>query len=291
MLFPILNGLSQGALLFLAASGLSLVFGVLGILNFAHGGFFALGAFVTYSLASGAQLPAWQFVGLVVVASILVGVLGILVEMTVFRRIYHLPPLDALLATYAVLLTTQGAITQIWGVNPLGLPLPDGFRQAWYLADASIPVYDLLLIGVGFLVGGGLWYLLERTNIGLMVRAIAADRTMAASLGINVRMIFTLMFGLGTALAGLGGGLLAPLVLIDTSLAAILVIQAFAVVIVGGLGSMLGAFIAAIFLGLLNSILVSVDPELAGYSLYIGMAAILMVRPQGLMGTPLELRR
>ena len=291
ILLTVLNGVSQGVLLFLVASGLSLVFGVMGILNFAHGGFFALGAFLVYTLTAGAAVPAPQFLALALVAALLVGAVGMAVETVVFRRIYHLAPIDALLATYAVLLTIQGAITQVWGVNPVGQAMPPELQSAVTIAGATLPIYDFVLIAIGGIVLVSVWWLLQRTSLGRSVRAIAADRTMSASLGIDTRRVFTLMFGLGTALAGLGGALVAPLVQIDTSLAATFVIQSFAVVIVGGLGNMYGALVAAVLLGLLNSTLVGIDPAFSDFSLFLGMALILLVRPQGLFGMPAGERR
>lgn len=284
LLLPVFNGIAQGVLLFLVASGLSLIFGVMGILNFAHGGFFALGAVVMYSLTAGAGLPLWQFVLLLIVGAAIVGAVGVIAEMAIFRRIYQLAPIDALFATYAVLLTIQGAITQFWGVNPLGVGRPTELRGAARLAGVDVPAYDFLLIAVGAVVVVGLWWLLERTTFGRMVRATAADRTMSACLGVNVRFIFAAMFGLGSFLAGLGGGLISPLVQIDTSLAATFVIQSFAVVIVGGLGSILGALVASLLLGLLDSVLIALDPTYASFSVYLGMTVILLLRPRGLFG-------
>ncbi len=290
MLPTLIAGLSDGVFLFLVASGLSLIFGVMGVLNFAHGGFFALGAFVLHSLTRGAQLEAWQFVALAAVAAIGVGGVGLAVEATVFRRIYHLPPIDALLATYAVLLTIQGAITQIWGVEPLGQAMPTAFLEALRLGGSEIPAYEAFVVAVGAAVVVGLWLFLDRTDLGRSVRAVAADRSMAACLGIDVRRIYSLMFGLGIALAGLGGALVAPRIQITSGLAATYVIESFAVVIVGGLGSTTGALLAAVLLGLLNSVLVAVDPGLSGFSLYLGMAVVLLIRPQGLLGVDPERR-
>lgn len=284
ILLIVLSGIAQGVLLFLVAAGLSLIFGVMGVLNFAHGGFFALGAFFVYSLTAGATLPAPQFLLLAVVASLLVGGIGMAAEMIVFRRIYHLAPIDALLATYAVLLVIQGGITQTWGVNPVGVQMPPQLQSAVTVAGATLPDYDFVLLAVGGLVVLGVWWLLEATSLGRSVRAIAADRAMSASLGIDTRRIFTLMFGLGTFLAGLGGALVAPLVQVDTGLAATFVIESFAVVIVGGLGNMFGTLVAAVLLGLLNSVLVGIDPSLSDFSLYAGMAVILLLRPNGLFG-------
>lgn len=290
MLLTLIAGLSDGVLLFLVASGLSLIFGVLGVLNFSHGGFFALGAFVTHTLTRGAQLEAWQFVALALVGGVLVGGLGLVVEATVFRRIYHLAPIDALLATYAVLLTIQGAITQLWGVEPLGQAMPAAFLQLIQIGTTEIPSYEAFVVAVGAVVVVGLWVFLERSDLGRSVRAVAADRGMAACLGIDVRRVFALMVGLGTALAGLGGALVAPRIQITSGLASTYVIESFAVVIVGGLGSMPGALLAAVLLGLLNSLVVTFDPALSGFSLYLGMAVVLLLRPQGLLGTDPERR-
>lgn len=284
LVLPILNGISQGVLLFLVASGLSLVFGVMGLLNFAHGGFLALGAFVTYSLTAGASLPAWQFLLVVIAGALAVGVVGIAAEVLVFRRIYHLPPINALFATYAVLLTLQGTMTQFWGVNPLGVARSPEFRGAIRLAGADVPAYDLALIAIGAVVVVALWWLLERSAFGRVVRATAADRVMSACLGINVRFIFAAMFGIGTFLAALGGGLVSQLVQVDAGLAATFVIQSFAVVIVGGLGSIFGALVASLLLGLLDSLVVSIDPTFSGFTLYLGMALMLLARPSGLFG-------
>ena len=143
----------------------------------------------------------------------------------------------------------------------------------------------MLLIGIGVAVGAYLWFQLTRTSLGRMVRAVAADRNMSAALGVNVGLVFTGMFGLGVFLAGIGGALASPLFQLDASLASTLVLESFAVVLVGGVGSVTGAFIAALILGLLNSFLVAFDPSLAEFSLYITMAAVLLVRPSGLLGT------
>lgn len=284
LILPVFNGVSQGVLLFLVASGLSLIFGVMGLLNFAHGGFFALGAFVTYTLTAGVSLPAWQFLLVVLAGSAGIGILGITAEVFVFRRIYHLAPIDALLATYAVLLTIQGGITQVWGVSPLGVARSPEFRGAIQIAGTDVPAYDFALIGLGAVVVVALWWLLERSSFGRIVRATAADRMMSACLGVNVKAVFAVMFGLGSFLAALGGGLVSQLVQIDSSLAATFVIQSFAVVIVGGLGSITGALVAAVLLGLLDSLVVSIEPTYSGFSLYLGMTLILLARPSGLFG-------
>lgn len=284
LVLPLVNGVAFAMLMFIVASGLTLIFGVMRIVNFAHGGFFALGAFLAFTLAAGQRLPFAEFAVAAVGAAILCAVLGMVAEVLVFRRIYHMSHSQALLATYAVLLILQGSLTLFWGNNPRSQPLPSDFGHSVLIVGVQAASYNLLLIGIGVVVGAYLWVQLTRTSLGRMVRAVAADRTMSASLGINVGLVFTGMFGLGVFLAGLGGALASPLFQLDSSLAGTLVLESFAVVLIGGLGSVTGAFIAAMVLGLLNSFLVAYEPTLADFSLYMVMAAVLLVRPTGLLG-------
>ena len=279
-----INGVAFAMLMFIVASGLTLIFGVMRIVNFAHGGFFALGAFLAFTLAAGQRMPFVEFAVAAVGAAIICAVLGMVAEVVVFRRIYHMAHAQALLATYAVLLILQGSLTLFWGNNPRSQPLPTDFGHAVLIFGVQAASYNLLLIAIGVLVGAYLWLQLTRTSLGRMVRAVAADRTMSASLGINVGLVFTGMFGLGVFLAGLGGALASPLFQLDSSLAGTLVLESFAVVLIGGLGSVTGAFIAAMVLGLLNSFLVAYEPTLADFSLYMVMAGVLLVRPTGLLG-------
>lgn len=287
IVLPIVNGVAFAMLMFIVASGLTLIFGVMRVVNFAHGGFFAIGAFLTFTLAAGQRLPFFEFAIAAVGSAILCAILGMIAEVVVFRRIYHLPHSHALLATYAVLLILQGSLTLLWGNNPRSQPLPTDFQHAVVILGVQAASYNILLIGLGALVGIYLWVQLTRTSVGRMVRAVAADRTMSASLGINVGLVFTGMFGLGVFLAGLGGALASPLFQLDSSLASTLVLESFAVVLIGGLGSVTGALIAALILGLLNSFLVAYSPTLADFSLYFTMAAVLLLRPAGLLGAPL----
>jgi branched-chain amino acid transport system permease protein len=284
IVLPIVNGVAFAMLMFIVASGLTLIFGVMRIVNFAHGGFFALGAFLTFTLAAGSRLPFAEFAIAAVGAAVICALLGMLAEVLVFRRIYHMAHAHALLATYAVLLILQGSLVLIWGNDPRSQPLPTDFMHAVQVFGVPAASYNVLLIGVGLAVGVYLWVQLTRTSLGRMVRAVAADRTMSAALGINVGLVFTGMFGLGVFLAGLAGALSAPLFQLDASLASTLVLESFAVVLVGGLGSVTGALIAALVLGLLNSFLVAFDPVLADFSLYLVMAGVLLVRPTGLLG-------
>ena len=284
VVLPIVNGVAFAMLMFIVASGLTLIFGVMRIVNFAHGGFFALGAFLAFTLAAGRRLPFAEFALAAAGAAIACAILGMVAEILIFRRIYHMAHSRALLATYAVLLILQGSLVLFWGNNPRSQPLPTDFQHAVVILGVPAASYNVLLIGLGVAVGLYLWLQLTQTAVGRMVRAVAADRMMSASLGINVGLVFTGMFGLGVFLAGLGGALASPLFQLDSSLASTLVLESFAVVLVGGLGSVTGALVAALILGLLNSFLVAYEPTLADFSLYLVMAGVLLVRPTGLLG-------
>lgn len=285
VLLPLIDGLAGGVLLFLASSGLTLIYGVMRVLNFSHGGFFMLGAFITYSLTGGGhQVPALVLVALMLAAGVLTAASGAVAEVVLFRRLYGESDLTSLLGTFALLLTLQGLGRQVWGINGLSQPQSNGFLTRITVRGLDIPVYDLFLLGIGVITVVGLEYLVLRTEFGRMVRATAADRTMAALTGIDVRRVFLTMFCLGIFLAGLGGGLISPLIGLTPDLAVDFIIQAFAVVIIGGLGSIRGAFVAALLLGLLNAYLVTFVPQTAEFSVYFGLIVVLLVRPQGLFG-------
>jgi branched-chain amino acid transport system permease protein len=285
IVLPTINGIAFAMLLFIVASGLTLIFGVMRVVNFAHGGFFALGAFLTYTIAQGKEFTFLHFFLLGVAAALACAALGMVAEVFVFRRIYHMAHSYQLLATYAILLILQGSLTVFWGNNPRSQPLPTDFNHAVVVLDVFVSKYNLLLIGIGVAVALYLWFQLSHTSLGRMVRAVATDRDMSACLGVNVGLVFTGMFGVGVFLAGLGGALAAPLFQLDATLASTLVLQSFAVVLVGGAGSVAGALIAALLLGLLNSFLVAFDPRLAEFSLYMAMAGVLLIRPTGILGT------
>ena len=207
VVLPVVNGVAFAMLMFIVASGLSLIFGVMKIVNFAHGGFFALGAFLAFTLAAGQRLPFWEFALAAAGSAVICAALGMVAEVLVFRRIYHMSHSQALLATYAVLLILQGGLTLVWGTSPRSQPLPSDFRHAVDVLGVPAASYNLLLIGIGVVVALYLYFQLNLTAAGRMVRAVAADRSMSACLGINVGFVFTGMFGLGVFLAGLGGSL------------------------------------------------------------------------------------
>lgn len=285
------NGVSYGFLLFLVAAGLSLVFGVLGVLNFAHGGFFMLGAFLAYQIGGAAGLSPWLFLIVAFASGMGVAALAAVVEVGLFRPMYARDHLDWLLMTFSLSLVAQGAVRELWGVNPVTVSFPQGWDGAFEVFGAKVPQYSFFVIIVGLVILAGLGFLLFKTRWGQIIRAVAEDRWMAQALGINVTVVFTVVFAFGLFLAGLAGAMVAPTQALTQTLGTVFLIQAFAVVIVGGLDSVPGALVAAILLGLLNSFLVTTYSSLAPYSFYFGLIVVLLVRPQGILGSKELLRR
>lgn len=279
------TGLTDGMLVFLVASGLTLVLGVMGVVNFSHGGFFMLGAYLGYEFMGGRAVSTWLFIVLILAASVATAVVGLAAERVLFRRLYRLPEVTSLLGTYALLLILEGAAQLIWGQDPRTQPEPNGLVRVFTLAGAQIPRYDILVLVAGVVTVAGLELLIRRTDFGRQLTAVAEDRFMAGLLGINVNRVFAATFALGIFLAGLGGTMAGPTLSMVPDIAVTFILQAFAVVIVGGFGSIAGSLIAALALGLLNSYLATYVPSLADFSLYLLMAVVLVVRPQGLLGS------
>jgi branched-chain amino acid transport system permease protein len=286
VILPLVNGLSQAMLLFLIASGLTLVFGVLGILNFSHGALFMMGAYVGYSLIQDKAFPLWLFILIVLLSGVAVGILGALIEILVLRRIYHVDEIFILLATFSLLLILQGTVHQIWGATYLSVNFPQGFGGGINIGDMTIPSYSLFIILVGFLVAAILWFVIQKTSIGKLIRASAEDSKMTSALGVNVPVIFTIVFVVGSFLAGMAGLIAAPSNVLTPSLAITFIIKAFGAVIVGGLGSIQGAFIASIILSLFDSYLTDFVPFIAGSAFFVGMIIILLVKPKGIFTSP-----
>ncbi len=280
VLLQFLNGLAGASSLFLVAAGLSLIFGVTRIVNFAHGSLYMLGMYLAVGLAE--RLGFWAAVPL---AALAVGVAGALIETALLRRIYRAPELLQLLATFAVVLVVRDLALWAWGpVDMLG-PRAPGFRGALPIAGRSFPEYDLLLIGLGPLVFALVHLLLAKTHWGVLVRAASEDREMAAALGVNQRWLFTGVFAFGAALAGLGGALAIPREPASLGIDLSLVSDAFVVVVVGGLGSIPGAFVAALLIGEIKAFCIGLG--YSGITLaveFIVMAIVLVLRPRGLLG-------
>jgi branched-subunit amino acid ABC-type transport system permease component len=280
----LLTGIAYGVPVFLVASGLTLIYGVIGVLNFAHGAFFVLGALLTAGLLGGSVPGVAAFALAVAAGALLAAGVGLLTELTVVRRLYHADHITMLLGTYAVLLTIEGAAEVVWGTDIRSQRQPELLAGDVRILGAVITVYDLALVAVGAAVAAGLWLLVNRSRSGRAIRAIAQDSTMAQAIGINSKRVLLVVFGLGSCLAGLAGGLMAPNVSVSPSLGNAFILQCFVVVIVGGLGSIEGALVASLLVGVAETAAVAYLPELTGFTFYILVAVVLVLRPQGLLG-------
>ncbi len=292
----LLNGLQLGVLLFLLASGLTLIFGIMDFVNLAHGSLYMVGAYLCAELtdATGSFLLA---VALALPATALVGAA---VELLVVRRLYRRDHLDHVLATFGLILCFDALVQMIWGPEGMAIRLPAWADGQQHLPGGLVfPTYRLLIIGAGLAVAAGLYVLVVRTKLGMRIRAGASNPAMAGALGIDIGRLFTLVFALGAVMAGLAGMMIAPITEASIGMGNEIIITAFVVVIVGGIGSIRGAFVAALLIGLIDTmgrsfldmalkLAMSVQaaetsaPALSAMLIYILMAAVLAFRPQGL---------
>jgi branched-chain amino acid transport system permease protein len=290
----LLNGLAGASSLFLVGAGLSLIFGVTRIVNFAHGSFYMLGIYVAYSLVAWLGGGGWFWPALLL-ASVAVGVIGALVEALLLRRIYRAPELFQLLATFALVLVIRDAVLWLWGPEELLGPRAPGLTGSVTVLGRQFPAYDLFLIVVGPAVLAALWLLLTRTRFGTLVRAATQDREMVGALGVNQAWLFTAVFALGAMLAGLGGALQLPREPANLEMDLHTIGAAFVVVVVGGMGSIPGAYVAALLIAELKAICIWLGlVEVLGLSIsfskltlvveFLVMAVVLVIRPWGLFG-------
>ncbi|EJL92711.1 branched-chain amino acid ABC-type transport system, permease component [Herbaspirillum sp. CF444] len=297
LIVQLINGLADASTMFLVAAGLSLIFGVTRIVNFAHGSFYMLGIFIVYSLVSLIGASGVGFWSAVLLSACAVALLGALVEIVILRRIYRAPELFQLLATFALVLVLKDAALYIWGPEDLFGPRAPGLGGSVQLLGRRLPQYDLVLIFIGPVVLGLLWLLLNRTRWGTLIRAATQDREMVGALGINQSWLFTGVFALGCFLAGLGGALQGPRIPANLALDLETIGNAFVVVVVGGMGSISGAFLAALLIAEIKALCVAIgqvslfgiDVSLSKLTLvveFLVMAFILVVRPWGLLGKP-----
>ncbi|KAA3512879.1 ABC transporter permease [Agrobacterium rosae] len=280
-----LTGLANAASLFLVASGLSLIFGVTRIVNFAHGAFYMLGAYIAYSLTVRWQTPLGFWAALLV-SSVAVAVVGVIIETLLLRRIYHAPELLQLLATFGVTLIAEDAVRLIWGPEDLVGPRAPGLSGAVSILGRAMPVYDFVLIALGPVVFGLIWLLLHRSRWGLLVRAATQDREMVNALGVNQKWLFTGVFALGVFLAAFGGGLQIPRDAVTHFMDLSIITEVFVIVVIGGLGSIGGAFLAAIIVSQLNAFGILILPGISLVLMFAVMAIVLVLRPWGLLGKP-----
>jgi branched-chain amino acid transport system permease protein len=289
LLAQAISGLAGASALFLTAAGLTLVFGVCRIVNFAHGSFAMIGAYVAVTVLP--PLLSWSpslpvFLLGVLVSALAVAALGAVVEVVILRRIYRVPELFQLLATFGLVLVIQDGVLQLWGPEDIAGPRAPGLGQGVPILGERVPAYDLFLIAVGPIVLGLLTLLLRATRFGLLIRAATRDREMVAALGVNQALLFTGVFALGAFLAGLGGALQVPRIPASGAMDLPIIAEAFVVTVIGGMGSVPGAFLAAVLIGLLQAFGILAFPKITLVLVFLVMAAVLMVRPQGLLGRP-----
>lgn len=277
----LVNGLSYGMLLFIITSGLSLVFGILGVLNLAHGSMYMLGAYIAFSITTKYIANFWIAI---LIASIIVAVIALVVEVGLLRPTYHLGHLSQVLLTFGLAYVFHDIAKVLWGTQVLSLSLPAGLSGSVQVFGQTFPVYRLLVIAIGLAVGICLWLLQEKTRYGAIIRAGLVDKEMVGGLGINIKLVFSSVFLFGGILAGFGGGIAAPILGIYPGMEFQTLILALVVLVIGGLGSFLGTFVASLLVGLLETFSKYFLPEVSLFIIFVLMAVILVVKPSGLLG-------
>ncbi|MEO1912091.1 MAG: branched-chain amino acid ABC transporter permease [Paracoccus sp. (in: a-proteobacteria)] len=298
LLLQVLNGAQFGILLFLVAAGLTLVFGIMDFINLAHGVLYMVGAYLMASL-SALTGSFWWGLLLTLPATLLV---GLVLEVTIFRRLYDRPHLDQVLATFALVMILSEGVKIIWGAAPLNVSMPDLLAGSIPLAGPiRFPVYRLAIIAAGLATAFGLWFVIGRTRIGMLLRAGAHDRAMVSALGVDIGRLFMLVFAFGAMLAGFAGAMVSPILSVDPGMGDQILILGFVVIVIGGVGSIRGAFVASLLVGIIDTVgrifgpivlkmVLELDAAtqagrtVAPMLVYILMAAILCWRPNGLFG-------
>jgi branched-chain amino acid transport system permease protein len=281
ILIQLLNGLQYGLLLFLVSSGLTLVFGIMGIINLAHGSFYMVGAYLAWSLAS----MTGNLATAIAIAIPLTVVLGMALEKLLFRQLYTRDHLYQVLLTYGLILVFEELRSIIWGDDVHGVAVPALLNASIPLTEnLSYPVYRLAISGVCLLLALALYLLIQKTRLGMMIRAGASNRDMVQSLGIDIKLIYTLVFAMGVALAAFAGMINAPLSSVTPNMGSHVLIICFVVVVIGGIGSVKGAMAASLMIGLAETFGQVLVPEVAGMIVYVLMAIVLVWRPEGLFG-------
>lgn len=283
-----LSGLTAAMFLFLIASGLSLIFGVLRVLNFAHGTFYMLGAYGAYQIVQWTGTESGMFWVAVLGAALAVAVLGGVVERLLLRHLYGREELYQLLFTYALVLVLSDAAKILWGTQQKGVTRPPELTGSVTFLGATIPYYNLFILALGLAVAVGFWLLLQRTRLGRLIRAAALDRETLGALGVNVSALYTGVFVLGSFLGGLGGALVAPVRTIVPGMDTEIIVEAFVVVVIGGLGSFWGTLLGALIYGQVLSFGILFFPRFSIFAVFALMAAVLILRPWGLLGRPLK---
>lgn len=281
LLIQILNGIQYGLLLFLVASGLTLIFGIMGIINLAHGSFYMLGAYVAYWVAA----QTGSLILAVALAIPVAALVGFAVELVLVRTLYRRDHLDQVLLTYGLILVFNEMQRLVWGADVHGVAVPEAVNWSIPLTDnLSYPVYRLVISAFCAMVALLMAWVIQRTRFGMWVRAGASDRDMVSALGINIKLLFGLVFAAGAGLAGLAGAIAAPVASVYPGMGESVLILCFVVVVIGGVGSVKGAFFGALLIGMADTFGKVLLPDFASFTVYAVMAMVLVWKPKGLFG-------
>ena len=282
ILSQLISGLTSAMTLFLVASGLTLIFGVVNVFNFAHGSFYLLGAYFAYQVVAVSGVGFWPGV---LLASLGAGVAGVVMEFVFLRRIYGRAGEAGfqILLTYSFILILDDVVKMIWGTDYKSIERPESLSGQISFGEVAFPAYDLAVIAAGLLVAVGMWWVIRKTPFGRNLRAISANREMASSLGVNVPLTLSLVFGLATAMGGLSGALSAPVRTVTPGAGIEVIIGSLIVVVIGGLGNFWGALVGAIVIGEVTAFGILFLPQWAVLFSYIVMALVLVFRPEGLL--------
>ncbi len=277
----LLLGLINGAFYALLSLGLALIFGLLNIINFSHGAFYMMGAFVAWLLLTMAGIGYW---GALILAPIIVAAFGIIIERLMLARLYKLDHLYGLLLTFGLALLIEGAFRQLYGVSGIPYAVPAALQGGWNLGFMYLPIYRGWVVMVSLVLCFGTWLLIEKTRLGATLRAATENPALVRAFGINVPALITATFGFGIALAAIAGVLAAPIYAVNPLMGSNLIITVFAVVVIGGMGSVMGSILTGFMLGLLEGLTKLVFPEASATVVFVVMAVVLLVKPAGLFG-------
>ncbi len=274
-------GLVNGSFYAMLSLGLAVIFGLLGVVNFAHGAMYMVGAFVTYAGAQWLGLNYWVSL---LVAPLVVGALGVAIEMSALRRLYKLDPIYGLLLTFGLALILEGLFFQQFGSNGQQVSAPEALQGAIDLGFMVLPIYRLWVVAASLTVCLATWFLIERTSLGALLRAGTENPRLVQAFGVNVPIMVTLTYAGGAALAGLAGVLAAPVIQVEPEMGSKLIIVVFAVVVIGGMGSILGSIVTGLMVGLIQGLTRAFKPEASEVIVFVLMAIVLVIRPAGLFG-------
>lgn len=281
ILGQLMLGLVNGSFYALLSLGLAVIFGLLGVVNFAHGAFYMLGAFAAYIALQAFGMNYWCAL---LIAPLAVGLVGVVIERLVLRHLYRLDPLYGLLSTFGIALIAEGVMRGLFGASGNSYPVPDSLRGGFNLGFMVLPIYRAWVVLASLTVCAMTWLLIERTRLGAMLRAATENARLVQALGINVPLMVTMTYGGGVALAALAGVLAAPVTQVQPTMGSSLVIVVFAVVVIGGMGSIGGAIVSGLVLGLIEGLTKVIYPEASNIVVFVIMAVVLIYRPTGLFG-------